>query len=104
MRIPPIYDLTQATGPTKTARLTRYDAARALPGSREGRVDWLRCVADDKRIAVVHRLALVRLGLHRHTDGRCDAVAAEIGIDRTAVLRALDVGARFGWLTNFPAR
>jgi hypothetical protein len=67
--------------------------------------NWMRGVADDSRISVIHRLALIRLCMHRHNDGRCnpgyDAVATELSVDRTTIFRAIDVGVRFGWLAGF---
>jgi hypothetical protein len=64
--------------------------------------NWLRGVSDDTRISIIHRLILVRLLIHRQKDGRCDPgcdpVAKELGVHRTTVLRAVDVGVRFGWL------
>src|SRR5215831_10593849 len=83
MSIPATSNLKQATGPTKTAGLTRYDATcRALPGSREDRIiHWLRGVSRDSRIGVLHRFALIGIGL-----------------DRACVLRAIDIGVRRGWL------
>jgi hypothetical protein len=66
--------------------------------------NWLRAVAEDTRISIVHRLTLIRLCLHRFNDGRCnpgyDIVASEIGVHRATVFRAIDVGVRFGWLTK----
>jgi hypothetical protein len=93
-------DLTQAAAPTKTASPTRCDpTCRALPGSREGRViHWLRAVAGDARIGVLHRFALIGIGLHHRRNDSPGAVAAEIGVDRACVLRAIDVGIRRGWL------
>jgi hypothetical protein len=68
--------------------------------------NWLRGVAEDTRISIVHRFTLMRLCLHRFNDGRCnpgyDRVADELGVDRATVFRAVDVGIRFGWLANFP--
>jgi hypothetical protein len=65
--------------------------------------NWLRGVLDDKRISIIHRAILVRLVVHRQKDGRCDpgydAVAKELGVDRKTVMRAVDVGVRFGWLS-----
>jgi hypothetical protein len=59
-------------------------------------------VSDDKRISIIHRLILTRLLIHRQKDGRCDPgydlVAKELGVDRKTVMRAVDVGVRFGWL------
>jgi hypothetical protein len=66
--------------------------------------NWIRGVADDKRISIVHRLALIRLCMHRRDDGRChpgyDTVANEIGVHRATVFRAIDVGVRFEWLAK----
>jgi hypothetical protein len=68
--------------------------------------NWLRGVADDSRITVIHRFVLMRLCLHRFNDGRCspgyDRVADELGVDRATVFRAVDIGIRFGWLAGFP--
>jgi hypothetical protein len=64
--------------------------------------NWMRSVADDKRISIIHRFILIRLVLHRQKDGRCDpgydSVAKELGVDRTTVIRAVDAGVRTGWL------
>ncbi len=64
--------------------------------------NWIRGVLDDKRISMIHRAILVRLIAHRYKDGRCDPgydpVAKELGVDRKTVMRAIDVGVRFGWL------
>ena len=67
--------------------------------------NWMRGVADDHRISIVHRLALIRLCLHRRNDsGHCspgyDAVADELGVHRATIFRAVDVGVRFGWLAQ----
>jgi hypothetical protein len=98
-------NITQAAAPIKTAGATRYDTAcRALPGSREGRIiDWLRGVSRDSRIGVLHRFALIGIGLHHRRD-EPDAVASAIGLDRATVLRAVDVGGRYGWLAHLPGR
>jgi hypothetical protein len=66
--------------------------------------NWLRGIADDTRISIVHRLVLMRLCLHRRNDsGKCDPgydiVAKELGVHRASVFRAIDVGIRFGYLT-----
>jgi hypothetical protein len=67
--------------------------------------NWLRGVADDSRISIIHRLVLIRLLLHRHNDGRCnpgyDSVAGELGVGRATIFRAVDLGIRFGWLAGF---
>jgi hypothetical protein len=65
--------------------------------------NWLRGVADDKRISILHRFILERICLHRHNDGgKCNpgysAVATELGVYRTTVIRAVEVGVRCGWL------
>ena len=62
----------------------------------------MRGVFGDKRISIIHRFILTRLVVYRRKDGRCDPgydpVAKELGVDRTTVMRAVDVGVRFGWL------
>jgi hypothetical protein len=65
--------------------------------------NWLRGVADDTRISILHRIILMRICLHRYNDsGKCDpgydAVAAEVGVHRTTVIRAVEIGVRCGWL------
>jgi hypothetical protein len=64
--------------------------------------NWQRGVARDKRISIIHRFILMRLVVYRFKDGRCnpgyDQVANELGVDRKTVMRAVDVGVRFGWL------
>jgi hypothetical protein len=65
--------------------------------------NWLRGVADDTAITLIHRLVLVRLCLHRRADnGQCapgyDPVAAELGVDRRTVFRAVDAGIKRGWI------
>jgi hypothetical protein len=94
--------LKQAIDPTKTAGLTRYDAICRV-GSRDGRViQWLRGVSGDGRIGILHRFALIGIGLHHRRD-EPDAVANAIGLDRACVLRAIDIGIRCGWLlADFP--
>ena len=67
--------------------------------------NWLRAVADDTRITIIHRLVLMRLCLHRRNDtGRCDPgydiVAHELGVHRATVFRAIDVGVRLGYLAQ----
>jgi hypothetical protein len=67
--------------------------------------NWMRGVADDARISIIHRLVLMRLCLHRRNDsGECspgyDKVADELGVHRATVFRAVDVGVRFGWLAQ----
>lgn len=69
--------------------------------------NWMRGVADDKAITVVHRLILLRLCIHRdEKTGRCnpgyEMVADELGVERTTVFRAVDAGIRRGWLAPFP--
>ena len=65
--------------------------------------NWLRGVADDRRISILHRIILMRICLHRYNDsGKCDpgydAVATELGVHRTTVIRAVEIGVRLGWL------
>lgn len=64
--------------------------------------NWLRGVADDHRISIIHRLILIRILIHRQKDGQCDpgynTVAKELGVDRKTVMGAVDVAVRFGWL------
>jgi Helix-turn-helix domain len=67
--------------------------------------NWMRGVTDDKRISIVHRLVLIRICLHRRNDdGQCspgyDAVAAEVGVHRATVFRAVDAAVRSGWLAQ----
>ena len=75
---------------------SRPGAQSAFPIS-----DWMRGVADDQRIVILHRLVLFRLGLHRH-DGQCapgyDAVALELGVHRATVFRAVAAGIKRGWI------
>jgi hypothetical protein len=70
--------------------------------SAQPSLSWLRAVASDRRITVLHRLILVRLGLHRRDDSGYGAVAGEIGVDRVGVLGAIDAGRRRGWLLADP--
>jgi hypothetical protein len=65
--------------------------------------NWMRGVADDKRLSILYRTILMRICLHRYNDtGNCDpgynAIAAEVGVHRTTVIRAVETGVRFGWL------
>lgn len=64
--------------------------------------NWMRGVSDNHRISIIHRLILLRILIHRQKDGQCDpgydAVADELGVHRTTVMRAVDIGVRFGWL------
>ena len=64
--------------------------------------NWLRGVSDDRKISLVHRTVLLRMCLHRRNDGRCDpgcdTLAAEVGVHRSTVFRAIDIGMRRGWL------
>jgi hypothetical protein len=65
--------------------------------------NWMRGVADDNRVSIIHRLILIRLCLHRcKDDGKCDpgyqTVADELKVHRTTVIRAVEIGVRFGWL------
>jgi hypothetical protein len=65
--------------------------------------NWMRGVSGDKAITLIHRLVLVRLCLHRRADnGQCapgyDPVAAELGVDRRTVFRAVDAGIKRGWI------
>src|SRR5262252_4917924 len=85
-------DLKQVTS---TASLAQ--ARRAPPRSREGRLDWVRGVSGDARIGVLHRFALIGIGLHHRRD-ELDAVASAIGLDRSSILKAVDLGIRRGWL------
>jgi hypothetical protein len=72
-----------------------------LPGDG-GVVRWLRGVAADVQINILHRFALIGIGLH-HRRNEPDAVASAIGLDRACVLRAIDIGVRRGWLlADFP--
>jgi hypothetical protein len=67
--------------------------------------NWMRGVSTDLRITIVHRLILIRLLIERQNDGRCspgyDAVAADVGVDRRTIFRAVDAGIRCGWLAPF---
>jgi hypothetical protein len=64
--------------------------------------NWMRGVADDKRISVVHRFILIRIVMHREKDGRCnpgyDAIARETGAHRASIFRAVACGIKCGWL------
>jgi hypothetical protein len=65
--------------------------------------NWMRGVADDTAITVIHRFVLMRLCLHRRDDsGRCDPganlVALETGIHRATIFRAIDAGIKAGWI------
>jgi hypothetical protein len=65
--------------------------------------NWLRGISDDLRISILHRIILMRICLHRYNDtGKCDpgydAVATELGVHRTTVIRAVEIGVRLGWL------
>ena len=67
--------------------------------------NWLRGVSDDQRIRVIHRLVLMRICLDRFEDsGRCNpgyqTVADELGVDRSTIFRAIDVGMQAGWLAQ----
>ena len=67
--------------------------------------NWLRGVADDTRISVIHRLVLIRILIHRQKDGQCDPgydrLRCELGVNCTTVFRAVDaaIGVR---LAGFP--
>jgi hypothetical protein len=81
-----------------TSTNTRPRAQSAFPS-----FNWMRGVLDDKRLSIVHRTVLVRVGLHRRADnGQCtpgySAIAAELGVHRATIFRAIDVGVKAGWL------
>jgi hypothetical protein len=69
--------------------------------------NWMRGVARDMLISIVHRFVLIRLCLYRDEKrgGQCDpgyqTVADELGVDRATVFRAVDVAIRRGWLAGF---
>jgi hypothetical protein len=65
--------------------------------------NWMRGVADDKRITQFRRFALLRLFLFRNGgNGRCDpsydTIAKVLKVDRATVIRAVEDGVRYGWL------
>jgi hypothetical protein len=66
--------------------------------------NWIRGVSDDTRISIIHRLVLIRLCTHRQKDGRCnpgyDRLAAELGVHRATVFRAIDVAIKWGWIAK----
>lgn len=70
--------------------------------------NWMRGVARDVLITIVHRFVLIRLCLYRDekNNGQCDpgyqTVADELGVGRATVFRAVDVGIKRGWLADFP--
>jgi hypothetical protein len=60
--------------------------------------NWLRGVADDKRIPIIHRLALLRFGLQPPTSRAPDIIATELGVEPCTVLGAIDAAVRRGYL------
>jgi hypothetical protein len=60
--------------------------------------NWMRGVAADKRLSVIHRLALVRFGLQPPAGRAPATIAAELGIERDTVLGAIDAAVRRGYL------
>jgi Helix-turn-helix domain len=66
--------------------------------------NWIRGVADDKGISRDHRLILIRLLAHRYRDGQCNPgyslLAAEVGVHRSTVIRAINIAVERGWLAE----
>jgi hypothetical protein len=89
MSIPATRDLTQVIDAGKTGSLAATCRERCV-------IHWLRHISRDSRIGVLHRFALIGIGLHRRDEP--DAVASALVLDRAGVLRAVDIGIRRGWL------